>query len=137
MPASVEFDVWPAEASEALAWPFADELPAETAVAPIVGACAVPSATPPLTLVHSAPDTPTRTTFVRAIELLQRRGFTYIGHDPVGLPCYRSPSGALLIAVGSCRSLAYAPVSGKLQVVAAARTAALVCRITVPGDGIP
>jgi len=137
MPVGVELDVWPADASEAGAWPFAEDFPFETTVAPTIGADAALPAAPPLTLVHSAPETPTRTTFVRAIELLQRRGFTYIGHDPVGLPCYRSPSGALLIAVGSCRSLAYAPVGGKLQVVAAARTAALVCRITVPGGGIP
>jgi hypothetical protein len=90
-----------------------------------------------LALVHSSPDASSRTTFARAVELLQERGFKYIGDDPVGLPCYRSPSGALLIAVGSCRSLAYAMVEGKLQVVAAARTAALVCRITLPGSGIP
>ncbi|SPE29335.1 hypothetical protein SBBP1_50045 [Burkholderiales bacterium] len=65
----------------------------------------------------------------RAIKLLLDRGFVPLGDDPVGLPCFRSPSGAVLIAVGSCRSLAYANVGGRLQVVAAARTAALVCRI--------
>jgi hypothetical protein len=90
-----------------------------------------------LAVVHSAPDVPSRSLRERAIELLQERGFRYIGPDPVGLPCYRSPSGVLLIAVGSCRCLAYAPVDGRLQVVTASRTAALVCRITLPGGGIP
>jgi hypothetical protein len=65
----------------------------------------------------------------RAIKLLLERGFVHLGEDPTGLPCFRSPSGAVLISVGSCRALAYANVGGRLQVVAAARTAALVCRI--------
>jgi hypothetical protein len=98
---------------------------------------APPRPAPALSIVHSQPYAETRPLLERAIDLLLRRGFAYIGHDPVGLPCYRSPSGVLLIAVGSCRSLAYAAVGGRLQVVAAARTAALVCRITVPGDGLP
>lgn len=68
----------------------------------------------------------------RAIRLLMNRGFIYLGEDPIGLPCYRSPSGAILIAVGSCRALAYADVGGRLQVVAAVRTAVLVCRIGPP-----
>lgn len=83
-------------------------------------------------------DEPSRATTVsHAINLLRQRGFSYVGPDPVGLPCYRSPSGALLIGVGSCRSLAYARVDGRLQVIAAARTTALVCRITVPGADAP
>jgi len=91
----------------------------------------------PLAMVHSVPAMPSGSIRERAIELLLQRGFRYIGPDPVGLPCYRSPSGVLLIAVGSCRCLAYAPVEGKLQVVTASRTAALICRITVPGGDIP
>jgi len=82
-----------------------------------------------------------RTTMALAIEILQERGFVFIGKDPVGLPCYRSPSGALLIGVGSCRSLAYAMVGDRLQIIAAARTATLVCRIdastaAVAADGV-
>ena len=64
-----------------------------------------------------------------AVRVLLGRGFSYVGQDSVGLPCYRSRSGAILIGVGSCRCLAYAAVNGKLQVVAAARTLALLCRI--------
>jgi hypothetical protein len=71
----------------------------------------------------------TRTIVALAIELLMDRGFIHLGDDPVGLPCYRSPSGALLVGVGSCRSLAYTKVDGRLQVIAAARTATLICRI--------
>ncbi len=67
----------------------------------------------------------------QAVKLLCERGFVYAGEDAVGLPCFRSPSGAILIGVGSCRCLAYAKVQGRLQVVAAARTAALLCRIDV------
>jgi hypothetical protein len=78
-----------------------------------------------------------RATRQRAIELLLGRGFIHLGDDPVGLPCYRSPSGAVLIAVGTCRSLAYAMMGGRLQVVAAARTAALVCRIAPPAVDLP
>ncbi len=74
---------------------------------------------------------------VRAIELLLKRGFEHIGEDPVGLPCFRSPSGALLIGVGSCRSIAYTKVKGKLQIAAAARTDALVCRIISPEAAPP
>ncbi len=75
------------------------------------------------------------TTVALAIEILTDRGFVFIGQDPLGLPCYRSPSGAMLIGVGSCRSLAYRKVGGRLQVIAAARTATLVCRIeTSTGD---
>jgi hypothetical protein len=65
----------------------------------------------------------------QAIRVLLARGFVYAGEDSVGLPCYRSRSGAILIGVGSCRCLAYAAVQGRLQVVAAARTLALLCRI--------
>lgn len=90
----------------------------------------------PLASVHDALTVRMRTTLAGAIGMLLERGFTFIGLDPVGLPCYRSSSGALLIAVGSCRSLAYAPVDGKLQVVAAARTTALVCRIKAPGGAV-
>ena len=74
----------------------------------------------------------------QAIQLLRERGFVYAGEDSVGLPCYRSRSGAMLIGVGSCRSLAYAMVEGRLQVVAASRTLALLCRIVpdaLPVDG--
>lgn len=71
----------------------------------------------------------------QAIELLLDRGFKHIGQDPMGLPCFRSPSGALLIGVGGCRSLAYAMMGGRLQVVAAARTEALICRIASTPDG--
>jgi hypothetical protein len=90
----------------------------------------------PLAMVHCAPRTPTRPAAECAIDLLQQRGFSFIGRDPVGLPCYRSPSGALLISVGSCRALAYAPVGGRYQVIASSRTAALVCRITVPAKPV-
>jgi len=72
----------------------------------------------------------------QAITLLLQRGYVYVGEDSVGLPCFRSRSGAMLIGVGSCRCLAYAKVDGRLQVVAAARTLALLCRIapeTGPG----
>jgi|GEM_PF-7063758 len=69
----------------------------------------------------------------RAIELLLARGFVLAGKDAMGLPCYRSPSGSALIAVGSCRCLAYSKVGGRLRVVAAAKTSVLVCRITSPG----
>jgi hypothetical protein len=65
----------------------------------------------------------------QAIGLLLQRGYVYAGEDSMGLPCYRSRSGAMLIGVGSCRCLAYAKVDGRLQVVAAARTLALLCRI--------
>ncbi len=65
----------------------------------------------------------------QAITLLLQRGYVYVGEDSVGLPCFRSRSGAMLIGVGSCRCLAYAKVDGRLQVVAAARTLALLCRI--------
>ncbi len=65
----------------------------------------------------------------QAIRVLVARGFVYVGEDSVGLPCYRSRSGAILIGVGSCRCLAYAAVHGRLQVVAAARTLSLLCRI--------
>jgi hypothetical protein len=65
----------------------------------------------------------------QAIGLLLQRGYAYAGEDSMGLPCYRSRSGAMLIGVGSCRCLAYAKVDGRLQVVAAARTLALLCRI--------
>lgn len=89
----------------------------------------------PLSLVSQATGASSQATTVGvAIDLLRQRGFVYIGQDPVGLPCYRSPSGALLIGIGSCRSLAYAPVDGRLQVIAAARTSALVCRITLPAE---
>jgi hypothetical protein len=67
-----------------------------------------------------------------AADLLCQKGFSYIGEDPVGLPCYRSPSGTLLVSIGSCRSLAYVQVNGKAQLVAAARTSTLACRITLP-----
>lgn len=82
-----------------------------------------------LTLVAQPDGRRERSMVALAIDILRQRGFTYLGVDPLGLPCYRSPSGALLIGVGSCRSLAYAAVDGRLQVVAAARTAALLCRI--------
>lgn len=65
----------------------------------------------------------------QAVRLLLDRGFSYAGEDALGLPCYRSRSGAMLIGVGSCRCLAYANVQGRLQVVAAARTLSLLCRI--------
>jgi hypothetical protein len=65
----------------------------------------------------------------QAIEMLVQRGYVYAGADSMGLPCFRSRSGAMLIGVGSCRCLAYAKVDGRLQVVAAARTLALLCRI--------
>ena len=65
----------------------------------------------------------------QAIGLLLQRGYVYAGEDSMGLPCYRSRSGAMLIGIGSCRCLAYAKVDGRLQVVAAARTLALLCRI--------
>ncbi len=68
----------------------------------------------------------------RAIELLLGRGFLHLGEDPMGLPCYRSPSGTVLIAVGSCRTIAYTKVGGRLRVVAAVRTAVMVCRIVSP-----
>lgn len=116
--------------------PGAEEAGAKAVLAPTPSVAPETTAAPArqwLSIVHEGPGAPSRPIIERAIELLQERGFTYLGHDPVGLPCYRSPSGALLIAVGSCRSLAYAQVGGRLQVVAAARTAALVCRITLPG----
>jgi hypothetical protein len=78
-----------------------------------------------------------RTVVSLAMEILADRGFTCIGEDPVGLPLYRSPTGALLIGVGSCRSLAYTKVDGRLQVVAAARTATLICRIEYSGVAGP
>lgn len=65
----------------------------------------------------------------QAIGLLLQRGYVFAGEDSMGLPCFRSRSGAMLIGVGSCRCLAYAKVDGRLQVVAAARTLALLCRI--------
>jgi len=64
-----------------------------------------------------------------AMEFLASRGFVRIGEDAMGLPCFRSPSRALLISIGSCRSLAYVEIAGVMQVVAAARTAVLACRI--------
>ncbi len=75
----------------------------------------------------------------QAIRVLLERGFVYIGEDSVGLPCFRSRSGAVLIGVGSCRCLAYAAVQGRLQVVAAARTLALLCRIgaEIPDEPFP
>jgi hypothetical protein len=76
-------------------------------------------------------------TLESAIEMLQKRGFAFIGSDRNGLPCYRSPSGALLISIGSCRTLAYAPVGGRFEVIATAHTAALVSRITLSGGAIP
>lgn len=125
---------------EAQGWPTAlrvedDVPPRGPALRAVPGA--PQRATLPLAVVHSGPALPGPSIRERAIELLEARGFRYIGPDPVGLPCYRSPSGVLLIAVGSCRCLAYAPVDGRLQVVTASRTAALVCRITLPGGRIP
>lgn len=70
-----------------------------------------------------------RTPRAQAVQLLSERRFAYAGEDAMGLPCFRSPTGAILIAVGSTRCLAYAKVQGKLQVVAAARTTSLLCRI--------
>lgn len=75
------------------------------------------------------PEAHPRATRHQAIMVLLQRGFIYVGEDSLGLPCFRSRSGAMLIAVGSCRCLAYAKVEGRLQVVAAARTLALLCRI--------
>jgi len=68
----------------------------------------------------------------RAIAALTARGFCEIGVDGSGLRLFKSVSGALLIGVGSCRSLAYAPKGpdGCLQLVAASRTPALICRLT-------
>jgi len=65
----------------------------------------------------------------QVVQMLSARRFVYAGEDAMGLPCFRSPTGAILIAVGSTRCLAYAKVRGKLQVVAAARTTAILCRI--------
>jgi hypothetical protein len=73
----------------------------------------------------------------RAIGMLVQRGYSYVGEDSMGLPCYRSRSGAMLIGVGSCRCLAYAKVDGRLQVVAAARTLALLCRIGPESAAVP
>jgi len=70
-----------------------------------------------------------RTPRAQVVQLLCARRFAYAGEDAMGLPCFRSPTGAILIAVGSTRCLAYAKVMGKLQVVAAARTTAILCRI--------
>jgi hypothetical protein len=81
--------------------------------------------------------TSTQATLASAIELLQKRGFAYVGRDPIGLPCYQSPSGVLVVAVGSCRTLAYAPVGGRFEVIASSRTETLVCRITLPGGPVP
>jgi len=67
-----------------------------------------------------------------AMEFLVSRGFVRIGEDAMGLPCFRSPSRALLISIGSCRSLAYVEIGGTLRVVAAARTSVLACRIAGP-----
>jgi len=68
----------------------------------------------------------------RAIQALSACGFQEIGRDGSGLRLFESPSGGLLIGVGSCRSLAYSPTGpgGRLQLVAASRTPALLCRIT-------
>jgi len=76
-----------------------------------------------------APDANPRMTRHQAISVLLQRRFVYVGEDTLGLPCFRSPSGAMLISVGSCRCLAYAKVGARLQVIAAARTLALLCRI--------
>jgi hypothetical protein len=76
-----------------------------------------------------------KTIRLQAISLLLQRGYVYVGEDSVGLPCFRSRSGAMLIGVGSCRCLAYAKVDGRLQVVAAARTLALLCRIAPEQPG--
>jgi len=67
----------------------------------------------------------------RAIRALTANGFREIGVDGSGLRLFKSTSGALLIGVGSCRCLAYSPTGpdGRLQLVAASRTAALLCRI--------
>ena len=86
---------------------------------------------------ESVDDAAPRTLRAQAVKLLTQRGFVYAGEDAVGLPCFRSPSGAILIGVGSCRCLAYAKVQGRLQVVAAARTAALLCRIDVEAQPAP
>ena len=68
----------------------------------------------------------------RAITALMACGFREIGVDGSGLRLFKSVSGALLIGVGSCRSLAYSPTGpgGRLQLVAASRTPALIYRIT-------
>lgn len=72
----------------------------------------------------------------QAITVLLQRGYSYVGEDSLGLPCFRSRSGAMLIAVGSCRCLAYGKVAGRLQVIATARTLALLCRVSPDaGDG--
>jgi len=76
-----------------------------------------------------AADANPRLTRHQAIVVLLQRKFVYVGEDSLGLPCFRSPSGAMLISVGSCRCLAYAKVGTRLQVIAAARTLALLCRI--------
>ncbi len=86
---------------------------------------------------ESADDATPRSLRAQAVKLLTQRGFVYAGEDAVGLPCFRSPSGAILIGVGSCRCLAYAKVQGRLQVVAAARTAALLCRIDGEAQSVP
>jgi hypothetical protein len=78
---------------------------------------------------ESVQDSNPRMTRHAAIMVLLQRGFAYVGEDSLGLPCFRSRSGAMLISVGSCRCLAYAKVGARLQVIAAARTLALLCRI--------
>ena len=85
------------------------------------------------------PETNPRLTRNQAIMVLLQRGFIYVGEDSLGLPCFRSRSGAMLIAVGSCRCLAYAKVGDRLQVVATARTLSLLCRICpeVPTGAAP
>jgi hypothetical protein len=68
----------------------------------------------------------------RAIRALTGRGFREIGVDGSGLRLFKSASGASLIAIGSCRSLAYsrAGPGGRLQLVATARTLTLLSRIS-------
>jgi hypothetical protein len=74
----------------------------------------------------------------RAIRALIGRGFRQIGVDGSGLPLFKSGSGALLIAIGSCRCLAYsrAGPGGRLQLVATARTRSLLCRISSETVGL-
>jgi hypothetical protein len=73
----------------------------------------------------------------QAIQALTAGGFREVGTDGSGLRLFSSVSGCLLIGVGSCRSLAYSPTGpgGRLQLVAASNTAALVCRITSLNPG--
>lgn len=69
---------------------------------------------------------------LRAIQALAACGFREIGTDGSGLRLLCSATGAVFIGVGSCRSLAYSPVGpgGRLQLVAARQTVALIDRIT-------